>query len=515
MRSSDGRPWWTLSVLVLAMLAIGLDATVLSVSLPTLAGVLDASTSSLQWFLAAYTLVMAAGVLPGGVLGDRWGHRRALLSGLALFGLGSVACALSSDSGQFIAARVLAGLGAAIAVPTSLSTLLLVFDERDRARAVGIWTAAGFLALPAGPILGGWILAHHWWGWIFMINVPVVLAGGAVLAAVLPDSPPRTRPPSDPAGILISSTGLAVLTYGIIEAGRSGRVDGGRAVPLAAGLLALGALVAVERRRVASGRTVLVDPRLLSRASFSAASALGALGMFLTVGALFTLPQYFQAVLGSDVMGSGVRLLPTVLGIAAGAVTAHRAVVRAGARGTAAAGFALAAAALALGGGTGTGSGYALAAVWTVLFGVGLGTAMATTATVALDSVPVDAPAVGSALVQTVQRVGAPLGTAVLGSVLNSGYRNALEVSGLPAGAAEQARGSVFAALELARRAGDGRLADSARAAFVHGSDLMLQVCAAAAVLGGILAWTFLPALPPDRPARPTEQDAGGKDHAP
>lgn len=494
MDSCDPRRWWVLGALVVAMLAIGLDVTILSVALPTLAQVLGASTSSLQWFVAAYTLVLAAAVLPGGLLGDRYGYKRMLLIALGIFGVGSVACAYSPSEGVFIVARVVAGIGAAIAIPVSLSTLTVLFTEAERPRAIGVWAGANFLALPLGPIVGGWMLAHYWWGWVFLINVPVALVGMAALVVLMPESRSPQHPSVDPVGVLASSAGLAALTYGIIEAGQDGWGSSASWSALGAGLLGLVGFVGWERRlgRRAKGRP-LVDLRLFAAAGYTWGTLLSALGMFVLVGVLFTVPQYFQAVLGTDAMGSGIRLVPMVAGVVVGAGGADRVAARVGAKVTVTAGFGLLAVALMAGAATRVSSDYAYTGIWTTLLGVGIGAALATAAATALGQLPQAGAGVGSAVMQAVQRLGAPIGTAVLGSVFNAGYRSDLHVDGLPASAADAVRASVFAAARLADQPGMAWLVGSARTAFMHGMSVMLWVCAAIAVTATGLTVSFLP----------------------
>ncbi len=163
----DPRRWWALGALTLAVLAVGLDGTVLSVALPTLARSLHASESQLQWFSSGYLLVLGAAMLPAGLLGDRYGRKRTLLVALALFAAGSAACAAAPSSGAFIAARAVLGIAGAGVIVMALSSLTVLFSEQERPKAVGVWAAANFLALPIGPILGGWLLSHYWWGWVF------------------------------------------------------------------------------------------------------------------------------------------------------------------------------------------------------------------------------------------------------------------------------------------------------------------------------------------------------------
>src|SRR5690242_14556929 len=224
--------WWALGALMLAVLAVGLDATVLSVALPTLAGALRASETDLQWFSSGYLLVLAAAMLPAGLLGDRYGRKKVMLAALALFGAGSVACAYAPSAGAFIAARVVLGIAGAGVIVMALSALTVLFTEEERPRAVGIWAAANFLSLPLGPILGGWLLTNYWWGWVFLMNVPVALVGLIVAFVLVPESRASVRPQLDPVGIVASAAGLVSVTYGLIEAGQNGWGDTSALVPI-------------------------------------------------------------------------------------------------------------------------------------------------------------------------------------------------------------------------------------------------------------------------------------------
>src|SRR5436305_4544997 len=210
MLNFGNRRWCALGALTLAVLAVGLDGTVLSVALPTLANALHASESDLQWFSSGYLLALAAAMLPAGILGDRYGRKKVMLTSLILFGIGSVACAYAPSTGAFIAARIVRGLAGAGIVVMALSALTVLFTEEERPRAVGIWAAANFLALPLGPILGGWLLTHYWWGWVFLMNVPVALVGVVAAFAFMPESRATQRPGLDPVGVMSSTAGLVV-----------------------------------------------------------------------------------------------------------------------------------------------------------------------------------------------------------------------------------------------------------------------------------------------------------------
>ena len=216
------RKWWALAGLSLGVLAVGLDATVLSVALPTLAVSLHASATDLQWFISSYTLALAVALLPGGLLGDRYGRKKVMIIALSVFGLGSLACAYAPNAGAFIAARTVLGLAAGAMVPLVLSVLAVMFTDEERTKAVGVWAAANFIALPIGPILGGWLLSNYWWGWVFLLNVPVVVIGLVAVTVLVPESRAARRPGVDLVGIVTSCTGLAVLIYGFIAAGQYG-----------------------------------------------------------------------------------------------------------------------------------------------------------------------------------------------------------------------------------------------------------------------------------------------------
>jgi MFS transporter, DHA2 family, multidrug resistance protein len=488
------RKWWALAGLTLGVLAVGLDATVLSVALPTLAGSLHASATDLQWFVSAYTLALAVSLLPGGLLGDRFGRKKVMLAVLAFFGLGSLACAYAPNAGMFIAARVLQGLSAGAMVPLVLSVLAVMFTDEERPKAVGVWAAANFLALPIGPILGGWLLTSYWWGWVFLMNLPVVAIGIIAVAVLVPESRAPQDPGLDPAGIALSTVGLAVLVYGFIAAGQYGWSSATAIASMVAGVLLLATFGLWEHRLGSRpGGTPLVDLGLFRSARFTWGTVLQAFGIFAMFGLLFAAPQFFQAVLGTSAMGSGIRLLPLMGGLALGAPLADQVARRISAKITAALGFTILAAGLMMGTATSAASSDASIATWNAIAGLGFGLALATAATAALADLPKERAGVASAVMQAVQKAGAPLSAAVLGSVLSSVYESHLTLAGLPAAAAAGARSSVFGGIAVARALGSPQLLASVRDAFAHGIDSMLWVSAGLAVAGIVLALIFLP----------------------
>jgi len=411
-----------------------------------------------------------------------------------VFGLGSLACAYSPSAGWFIAARTLLGLSAGVMVPLVLSVLAVMFTDAERPKAVSAWAAANFLALPIGPILGGWVLSNYWWGWVFLMNLPVVAIGLVAVVMLVPESRAAQRPGLDPVGIVTSCAGLAALIYGFIAAGQYGWSSGTAIAGIVAGALILAGFVAWELRLTRRpGGQPLVDLGLFRSARFTWGTILQAFGVFAMFGLLFAAPQFFQAILGVDAMGSGVRLLPLMGGLALGAGLADQVAKRLTAKLTVALGFAILTVGLVLGATMTDASGETFIATWSAIAGLGFGLALATAAASALVDLPKENAGVGSAVMQAVQKTGAPLASAVLGSVLLSGYQSQLHLAGLPAAAADAARSSVFAGLAVAHRLGSAALLDEVRSAFVHGIDSMLWVSAGLAVVGVILALAFLP----------------------
>ncbi|MEV4319285.1 MFS transporter [Actinocrispum sp. NPDC049592] len=470
--------WWVLGALAVALLTFGLDATILNVALPVLATDLHASTGQLQWFANSYTLVLAAGLLPAGLLGDRFGPRRLLIGGLALFGLASLACAFAGSSAMLITARAVLGIGAAFMVPLSNSVLTTLFPAGERARAIAVLTMAMALGIPLGPVLGGWMLDTFWWGSVFLINVPLVVLGIIALFWLLPSIPGQPDRRIDMTGILLSSLGLMGITYGLVTAGDKGWGSSAALVPAVGGFVALVALVMWLRRSA----NPLFSLKLFASPGFSWGVLMATLGSFALMGVMFVLPQYFQAVQGSDSLRTGLKLLPIVGGLLAGAQVADRLRPALGAKILVAVGFAIMAASLAVGTQTAAADGYGFVAIWVSGIGVGIGFSLPPSMDLAMGALETGHTGVGSALLQALRQVGGTLGVAILGTVLNSGYR---------AGVTGPAADSPAAGVHIAQ--GDPGLLAAVRSAFMSGMADMLWVCTGFAVVGGILTILFLP----------------------
>ncbi len=501
MKAEGARKWWALGALVLAVLAVGLDGTVLSIAIPTLAEALHASETDLQWFSSGYLLTLAIAMLPAGLAGDRFGRKKVLLITLLLFGGGSAICAYASTPAIFIVARCLLGLAGAGIIVMALSAVTVLFSEQERPRAVGIWGAANFLSLPLGPILGGWLLSHAWWGWVFLLNVPIALLGLLATLALVPESRAPVPPDLDPLGLVTSAGGLALITAGLIRAGSDGWGERAALLPIAGGLLLLGGFFLWEYWQAQGSRgRPLLDFALLRTVSFTWSVVLLAVMVLAMSGLLFTLPQYFQGVLGLDAMGSGVRLLALVGGLVLGSLPADRVARLLGVKVTVALGFALLGGGMLLGAASVHQFSEWLTAAWVALVGFGMGLTFATAAATALSEVPAERSGIASALLQALQKMGGPLGAAVLGSVLNSVYLGKLSLLGLPASLAEAVRRSLFSGLAVAARLHSPTLLQTVDRAFIDGLSTTLIVTAGISGAGVLLALLTLPGRKRDLP---------------
>jgi MFS transporter, DHA2 family, multidrug resistance protein len=489
------RRWWALGAVMLAVLAVGMDLTVLSVALPTLAGALKASESDLQWFSSGYALVLAAAMLPAGLLGDRYGRKKVMLCSLALFAVGSLACAYARTPAEFIGARILLGFAGAGLVVMAVSALAVLFSDEERPKAVGIWAAANMIAFPIGPILGGWLLSHDWWGWVFLMNVPVATLGFLAVVVLVPESASAQRPGIDTVGIVSSSGGLVGVTYGFIEAGQHGWGSTTAVTLILIGLALLVSFFFWERFLGGRpGGQALVDLSLFRSASFTWGVILFAVLTLALIGLLFTMPQYFQGVMGTSPEGSGVRLLPVVGGMLVGLLPAARIAKAIGAKLAVAAGFLVIGIGLGIGSTATLSSGEGFMATWMVIAGVGTGLTMATAASTALAELSKERAGVGSGVLQALKNTGAPLGSAILGSALISAYVSRLHLAGLAPVAAHAVRQSIFGGVFVAQALHSPTLLRSVRAAFVHGTDVALLVSMGFALVGLVLSLIFLPA---------------------
>lgn len=493
--SGGSKRWWALAAVVLSALVIGLDITILVTALPTLATTLGASTSQLQWFSDAYTLALGGLLLPAGVLGDRFGRRRLLLVGLALFGTSSIAASQLDSATGLVWMRALMGVGAAIILPLSLSILPSLFSEQERPRAVALATAGAFLGLPLGPLLAGWLLTHFAWGSIFLINAPVVVIALVGVWFLVPESRDPEAPRLDVVGAVLAVSGVTALVYGIIEEPGNGwsdpRVLGG----LLGGAVILAAFIAWDLR----ARPPLVDLHLFLNPRFTWSTVAFTVAGFALTGVLFILTPYLQIVQGNDAQGTGIRLLPMIAAIMAGGLVSDRLTARLGAKNVVAGGLLVTGAGLVVLSRVGPDSGYGLVAAALAVMGLGMGLALPTAVDAVLGALPPAQTGAGTALSRTLQQVGASFGVAILGSLLNSAFRSSLagHLVGLPAQLRIAAQSSVAGAAAVAEHlpghSGDN-LVRAAHVAYADGMSEVVLVCAGLMAVGAVLVALFLPA---------------------
>jgi EmrB/QacA subfamily drug resistance transporter len=501
--STHDRRWAVLGVLAVAVFAINLDVSIVNVALPSLVRELHASTSRLQWVVDAYQLTFCAFVLAAGSLSDRFGRKGALITGLAVFGAGSLAGAFGTSTGELIAARAVMGVGAAIVFPNTLSILTNVFTDRvERAKAIGIWGATVGMGVAFGPIIGGWLLEHFWWGSVFVAMVPAAAIAIVLIGLVAPTSRDPAAPRLDIAGLVLSTAAIAALVYTIIEAPVRGWTAPASLAGFAFAAAALASFIALESRSTSP----MLDVGLFKNLRFSAASGAVTVAFFTLYGFIFLITQYFQFLHGYSPFSTGVRLLPVALSMGAASTFGPRIAVRLGNNRVVAAGLFM------------MGTGFAWISrssmhtsyleivgqmLWTAT-GIGLATAPATEAIMGV--VPKEKAGVGSAVNDATRELGGTLGVAVVGSVFASLYLHAIEGSraavAVPAGLLAQAKQSIGAALLGAHQlaASNPRAATlldhTARDAFFHGFKGGVMVSAVIATIGAVVVLIILPARP-------------------
>ncbi len=482
------RRWWTLGVMCLSLMVIGVDNTILNVALPTLVRDLHATTSQLQWIVDAYTLVFAGLLLTAGSLGDRFGRRRGLTVGLAIFGVGSVASALVGSANHLIATRALMGMGGALIMPATLSIISNVFTvPAERGRAIAVWAGFSAMGIAIGPLSGGWLLQHFWWGSVFMVNIPIVtlaLVGGRLF---VPESKDPAPPRLDPIGALLSIVGLVCIVWAIIEGPGQGWTQPSTLAYFFVGVAFVAGFIGWELHT----DHPMLDVHFFANPRFSAASTAVTLVFFALFGAMFLQTQYLQFVLGYTALQAGLRIAPISLVLMVAAPLSARIVERVGTKIVVASGLAVVSVALVILSFATVTSGYGPVLASMLIMGIGMGMTMAPATESIMGSLPRHKAGVGSAVNDTTRQVGGALGVAILGSLLASSYASSLGPD-VPAAA----KASVGAALNVARQLGGEQgasLAAAAKSAYVDGMGVGVLVAAGVALVGSLVALAFLP----------------------
>lgn len=494
-----------------SLFLVNVDNTVVNVALPTIGERLAASTTDLQWVVDAFAVVFAGFLFAAGGLGDRFGHRRVLLTGLTVLGAGALAGAFASPVGVLIGARAVMGFGAALTFPATLAILTAVYREpAQRARAIGVWTAVAGLAVAVGPLLGGWLLQTFWWGSVLLVNVPIAAVAVIAVGLLVPEvRQPRPRP-LDVAGAVLSIAAISTAVIAIVEGPRLGWASvtvlgcSGAAVLLGAGF--------VWRARTAAAP--MLDLRLFADRGLRIASAGIAVAFFALLGFVFLATQYLQLVLGYGTLAAGACIVPAAVGIGVGSGVAPALAARLGARTVIAGGLALLALGLAMAGTLRVDSPLPVFATAIALIGFGVGAATAPGTELIVAAVPRTMAGVGAAINDTTRELGGALGVAIIGSIAVSVYRhNLTDLTGLPAATMSVAQDSLAAALQAANAAPDRSqaLADAAREAFVAG--FATASWAAAAAVAVIAATVAVSAFRSQPTRVPTALPAATPDH--
>ena len=507
--ASRGR-WWAVGALALVAAVVGLDTTVVVTALPTLSVDLGATTDQLQWVVDGYVLVLSGLLLLAGVLGDRFGRRRVLLLGLALFGVSSVIASQMSSAGGLIALRAVMGVGAAPIAVLTYSVLPSMFsgeEREERLRAVALTSAATFVGLALGPLVGGFLLNRYDWGSIFLINAPIVALAVLGVWRFVPETRDPRKPQLDWLGAALSVTGVTALVYGIIEQ----PMYGWGAARVLVGMIGGVALLAVFAAQQLRGRLRLADLALFGRPLFGWGTFAIAIVMFALGGVFFMLPQLLQIVQANDAQATGIRLLPLMGGLIVGAALADQLTARTGYKAMVAGGLAVSAPGAVLLSLVGADSGFGLIAAAEAVIGLGIGLTLPTAGDAVIGELPATDTGSGFALVRTAQFVALALGVAILGSVLNGTYRAGLEghLDGLSAQAQAAAEQSIAGAGTVPH------VFDAARVAYANGMSDVMLVSAAVLATAAVLVALFLPSRapatqPPSEPSRHTGSTGGG-----
>ncbi|MEV7000370.1 MFS transporter [Streptomyces sp. NPDC093982] len=468
--------WLILGVLCVAVLTVVLDNTVLNVAIPSLTRELGAATSDIQWMINAYSLVQSGLLLTAGSAADRYGRKKMLAAGLALFGVGSLVAGLADSTGQLIAARAGMGVGGALLMTTVLAVAIQIFTPEEQPKAIGIWAAVNSLGFAAGPLLGGFMLNHFWWGAIFLINIPVAVLALVAVVMLVPESknPQGDRP--DLLGAVLSTIGMASLVYAIISGPEHGWASGRVLMTAAVAVVVLVAFAYWESRIPYP----MIDMHFFRNRQFTGAVSGGILITFGMGGSLFLLTQHMQFVLGYEPLEAGLRTAPLALMIVALNFTGVAAKWSARLGNPLAIGLGMAVMAAGLASiATMASGGYAGTLLGLVLIGTGAAVASPAMSHAIMSAIPPEKAGVGGGINGTVAEFGTGLGVAVLGALLNSRFAALIPVAAT----------SLPAALSMADgEAEKGRILD----AFSSGLESSLLVGAAAVLLGGLVAWALL-----------------------
>jgi len=535
--SGEGHPrrWAILGVLVTSLLVVVLDNTILNIALPTIQRDLNASQSQLVWAVDAYILVFAALLFTWGVLGDRYGRKRVLITGLTIFGLASAACAFAPTANALIGFRALMGVGGAAVLPVTLAVITVVFPPHERGKAIGMWAGAVGAAVALGPVLGGLLLQHpswsNWltgndWGSVFLVNVPIVIIGLIGIIRIVPETKNPNPQALDIPGLVMSFVGLVLLVYGIIHASETRTfLAASVLIPVLAGIAVITVFLVIEARSTHRS----FDVSLFANRGYAVSLTAVSLSFFALSGITFTLPFYLQVLRGYSTLSAGLCFLPFAVGQIIAAPRSAALVNKFGYKvimgtGLFIVGFAL----------LGLTQLQLDTPIWLVLaifffFGLGMGSVIAPASTVMQNVLPLARAGAGSAVQNTVRQVFGALGVAVISTILATKFASLMKPTlealppAFPAAAKDVASQSVGGAVAVFQKAAEsglpGPVVQKALAgtydSFLTASHVTSLVSAVMVLIAGVVVWTLLPDItPPSRkPADPPSEHQDGTVH--
>ena len=508
------RRWGILTVLIFSLLVVVLDSSILNVAMKTIASPaptgIGATQSQLEWAINSYTLVFAGLLFTAGMLGDRLGRKKTLLFGMVVFGAGSLLCSMATSPAELIGYRAAMGFGGAFVMPATLAIIMNVFEREEQPKAIGIWSGAVGLAIAIGPIAGGLLLAHFWWGSVFLVNVPIVVLALIGMVWLVPDSRDPNPGRLDPLGVLLSVVGLVALVYGIIKGGQVADFTVTQSwLPIVVGILVLAGFVLHQLR----SRTPMLDMGWFRNRHFSAAVVSVGLTFFALMGVTFFGVFYLQSVRGYSPLQAGLLLLPLAAAQLLVSPRARFVVARFGVRATCATGMLLIAATFAGFLLLGRDTGIWVLEVLSFFQGAGMALVMPPATVTIMGTLPREKAGSGSAVNNTFRQVGGSLGVAVLGALLSTTYRSGIQdkLAALPTQYRTPAGESIEGTLGVVEKIGPraAALVDPAKDAFIHAMHVTALTAGGVAAIGALVAFSFLPGRPPAAAEDGTAATAG------
>jgi MFS transporter, DHA2 family, multidrug resistance protein len=515
------RRWAILGVLIFSLLVVVLDNTILNVALKIISQPkndphqpgLGASQSDLEWAINSYTLVFAGLLFTFGIVGDRFGRKKILMAGMVGFAISSVLCAYAGSSGALIATRAAMGFFGAAIMPATLAIIANVFEPKEQPKAIGIWAGGVGLGVAIGPVLGGLLLDHFWWGSVFLINVPIIVVALIAMAILVPDSKNPKPGRLDPVGVFLSMAGIVVFVYGIIRGADVGWSNPQIWGALAGGVLLSAGFVFWELRTDHPA----LDVRLFrSSRPFSASIILVAMSFFAMMGVLFFLSFYLQSVMDYSPLKAGLFLTPFALAQLIFSPMSARLVSRFGARAVSTFGMAVIGVTFLL---------YQLVTqtspAWLLLVifflqGMGMANVMPPATTTIMTSLPREKAGVGSSVSNTVRQVGGALGVAVLGTLLTTAYRGRMKDPLSTVVKDPSKLHDIDGSIQATKGAGEHlpvltRFYPQADASFIHAMHVTVTISAIVAFLAVVVSLTWLPGKGAGA-AGPRREAQGGQD---